>query len=473
MPSHNERVIGRLIVLVLMNFIFGWSSQAAAQDFTLGSTPLAPSPVNQGSSAVATITVSSLNGFNQAVALSVECPAGTTCTFNPASVTPPAGNVITSTLTIATTASTPTSNTLTVTGSSGGISRTTALILNAQAAPVAVPMAAGSRVPLRTLQADPRTVNRQNAAISYRHLNEYPDNEREAARAALRSIMRAQDTFEPFAANLDTAAELTDTGTGNVPSATGSLQPQAKGVITWESAHFGSDDTNGANDRWYDFSFGGQFGYVPIYTLVNLTNSAGTALTPKARPMFQQGFVWSIRPQLNVHLPPVVNNLLSEEVAVFGGVGQSILTSPVNSFKQSNDTITATIVSNNVGNGALFYETGLQYRLYNTDLATVHRDKSFLNPSFFLESGFKIDSRFKAEGDLAGYDSPRNRAFVRFLVSLNKVTNARGTSEPKEPFSVDFGIAHEIPVSESRVPASTRIIIRGSMDVMKLLKGSQ
>jgi hypothetical protein len=189
--------------------------------------------------------------------------------------------------------------------------------------------------------------------------------------------------------------------------------------------------------------------------------------------MFQQGFVWSIRPQLNVHLPPVVNNLLSEEVAVFGGVGQSILTSPVNSFKQSNDTITATIVSNNVGNGALFYETGLQYRLYNTDLATVHRDKSFLNPSFFLESGFKIDSRFKAEGDLAGYDSPRNRAFVRFLVSLNKVTNARGTSEPKEPFSVDFGIAHEIPVSESRVPASTRIIIRGSMDVMKLLKGSQ
>src|SRR5690348_11013726 len=118
MPSQNERVIGRLIVLVLMSFIFGWSSQAAAQDFTLGSTPLAPSPVNQGSSAVATIAVSSLNGFNQAVALSVECPDGTTCTFNPASVTPPAGNVITSTLTIATTASTPTSSTLTVTGSS-------------------------------------------------------------------------------------------------------------------------------------------------------------------------------------------------------------------------------------------------------------------------------------------------------------------------------------------------------------------
>src|ERR1051326_6187949 len=366
MPRQSKKVIGRVIVLLLVGFLCGSGSRAVGQDFTLGSTPLAPSPVTKGSSAVSTITVTLLDGFNQAVALTVECPADTTCTFNPASVAP-AGNVGTSILTIVTTSSTPDSTTLTVTGTAAGLSRTTSLPLTAQAAPPAV---GGRRGLVSTLRTNPRSVTRQEAVTSYRHLNDYPAEERDAARTMLRSITRAQDTFEPFGANLDTAAELTDTGTGNVPSATGSPQPQAKGVITWESAHFGSDDTDGSLDKRLDFSFGGQFGYAPVYTLVNLANSSATALTPKARPMFQQGFVWSIRPQLNLHLPPVVNKLLSEELAVFGGVGQSILTSPVNSFKQSNDTITATIVSNNVGNGALFYETGLQYRLYNSDLAT-------------------------------------------------------------------------------------------------------
>lgn len=469
MQNENKKVTGRVVLPLLVIVICGWGYQAVAQDFTLGATPLVPSPVNRGSSSASTITVAPLGGFNQTVVLSIQCPAGTGCAFNPASVTP-AGNVAISTLTVTTSGTTPEVSTLSVTGTAGGVSRTLSLSLSVQAPPAG---GGGARVEMSTLRQNPRSVNRPDAVTSYRHLNQYPAAERDEARALLRPILRAQDTFEPFAANLDTAAELTDTGTGNVPSATGSLQPQAKGVITWESAHFGADDTDGTYDRGFDFSFGGQFGYAPVYTLVNLANSAGTALTPKTRPMFQQGFVWSIRPQFNIHLPAVVNNLLSEELAVFGGVGQSILTSPVNSFKQSNDTITATIVSNNVGNGAAFYETGLQYRLYNSDLATIHRDKSFLSPSFLLESGFKVDNRFKAEGDLAGYDSPRNRAFVRFLVSLNKVINARGTNEPKEPFSVDFGIAHEMPVSESRVPASTRIIIRGSIDVLKLLKGSQ
>jgi hypothetical protein len=319
---------------------------------------------------------------------------------------------------------------------------------------------------ITTLQTEPRSLDRVSLVTIYDNLDQINDPvTRSKARSLVQREMLSEGMFEPFAAHLDTAAELTDTGTGNVPSATGSLQPQAKGLISWESAHFGETHS-------LDFSFGGQFGYAPVLALVNLTSS-GTALPPNARPMFLQGFVWGIRPQINWHVGEFHDNQVSAEIAVFGGLGQTILTSTVSSFKQSDKTVNATTVSNNVGNGAPFLETGLQLRLYNADFKTVHRDKSYLAPAFLLEGGFKSDGRFKAEGDLAGYDSPRSRGFVRFLVSLNKVTNARGTTDPKEPFSVDFGVDHEMPLSEQRVPASTRIIVRGSLDVLKLLKGSQ
>ena len=466
MPNQKNLFAWLTALVIVIGACGGGAPQAIAQNFTIGATPLAPSPVIRGGSSTSTITVTALGGFDQTVILSHDCQAGTTCTFNPPSVTP-AGNTVFSTLTVVTSAATPDTSTLTITGTSGPLSRATSLTVSTQAAA----MGGQIRPSAAVLRANPRAYNRRTLVNAYRHLNEmYEPAQRDEARSLLRRALQGEDAFEPFAANLDTAAEITDTGTGNVPSATGSLQPQAKGIITWESAHFGSDDT-GQTSQKLDFSFGGQFGYAPVYTLVNLTNSAAAALTPKARPMFQQGFIWTIRPQFNIHLPSVVNNALSEELAPFGEIGQTILTSPVTSFKQSNDTITATIVSNNVGNGALFFESGLQYRLYNAKLEDVHRNKGFLNPAFLLESGFKVDNRFKAEGDLAGYDSPRNRAFVRFLVSLNKVGKTLGTDEPKESFSVDFGVTHEIPMSDSRVPASTRIIIRGSLDVMKLLKG--
>lgn len=330
------------------------------------------------------------------------------------------------------------------------------------------------------LQTNPRFYDRQSLANIYWNLNAITDPvKRSTLQSLVQHQMSDEGLSEPFAAVLDTSAEITDTGTGNVPSATGSLQPQAKGLITWESSHFGhqkaDDETMSGSSSVHhpDFSFGGQFGYAPVFTLVNLTNASGAALSPKARPMFQQGFVWSIRPQLNVPLFQFLHDQLSSELAVFGEVGETILTSSVTSFKQSNDTITATLVSNNVGNGATYFESGIQFRLYNSDLATVHLNKNYLTPKFYVESGFKVDDRFKAEGDLAGYDSPRNRAFVRFLVSLTNIRKTLGTADPKDSFSVDFGVDREMPISESRVPASTRIIIRGSLDIMKLLKGSQ
>jgi subtilase family serine protease len=107
-----------------------WPGFVLTPDFSVGGT--AATVVGPGQSGTSTIRVSQTNGFTGTVTLSCSgLPTGATCTFNPATVT--AG---TSTLTIATTASTPiaTSN-ITVTGTSGVLSHSTTVSLTVTAAP--------------------------------------------------------------------------------------------------------------------------------------------------------------------------------------------------------------------------------------------------------------------------------------------------------------------------------------------------
>jgi hypothetical protein len=120
---------------------FDWSTRLAslkfsgcggppAPDFSISASPSSQTVV-QGSSTTYTVTVTSLNGFNSAVSLTVSgCPSGTTCTLNPTSVTPPANGSANSTLTVQTTSSTPTGTyTLTITGTSGTLTHTTTVQL--------------------------------------------------------------------------------------------------------------------------------------------------------------------------------------------------------------------------------------------------------------------------------------------------------------------------------------------------------
>ncbi|MBI1820966.1 MAG: hypothetical protein HYR79_04580, partial [Nitrospirae bacterium] len=100
----------------------GWastpSSNLTIQDYSLGVSPPSAS-VNQGSSTTYTVTLTTINAFASSVTLSVPtgCPPNATCTFSP---NPISGNGATSTLTVATAAST-TANpyTLTIQGTGG------------------------------------------------------------------------------------------------------------------------------------------------------------------------------------------------------------------------------------------------------------------------------------------------------------------------------------------------------------------
>lgn len=96
-------------------------------DFTITASPSSQS-VSRGSKATYTATLGAVNGFNSSVSLSITgCPSrGTTCSFNPTSLTPP-GN---STLTVSTTSRTRTGTyTLTLKGTGGGKTHSTTVSL--------------------------------------------------------------------------------------------------------------------------------------------------------------------------------------------------------------------------------------------------------------------------------------------------------------------------------------------------------
>jgi hypothetical protein len=95
-------------------------------DFTISASPSSRS-VTRGSNATYTATLGAVNGFNSSVSLSLSgCPSRSTCSFNPASLTPP-GN---STLTVATTSRTRRGTyTLTINGTGGGKQHSTSVSL--------------------------------------------------------------------------------------------------------------------------------------------------------------------------------------------------------------------------------------------------------------------------------------------------------------------------------------------------------
>ena len=105
-------------------------------DFSISASPSSLT-IQQGSSGSSTITVSSINGFNQPVQLTKSgAPSGVTATLNPQQVTPPAGGSKTCTLTVSVDATaTPGSYPLTVTGTSGALSHNVRISLEITAAP--------------------------------------------------------------------------------------------------------------------------------------------------------------------------------------------------------------------------------------------------------------------------------------------------------------------------------------------------
>jgi hypothetical protein len=273
--------------------------------------------------------------------------------------------------------------------------------------------------------------------------------------------------YSPFGANLDVAASFGDTGASGIPSAQNSIQTEALGRIDFESEHFFYDFGSCLSHR-PTISFGGSVGLRPALVMENLTSSTAKIAVPNNRPMFQDAFAWSIGPKVNI-----ATSHLSQ-LAMFADLGETFLISQVTSFKQGDDTITATPVSNNVGQSAIYWETGVEWKYLNTDIANAYLNKTdVLTPPFTVAVGYKHDTRFKGSGDLATFSDPEGRFFFRFSVGLNKIGNFSGDQvDPGKGYTFKFGVDYERPTGDSRLPTSTRYFVSANIDLMKVFKPS-
>jgi hypothetical protein len=93
---------------VIDAFVAKYATGVSSANFTVTNSALSNTSGHAGVSATSTITVTSTNGFNSAVALQCTVApavtAGPTCSFDHPSVTPPANSTATATLSVATTA---------------------------------------------------------------------------------------------------------------------------------------------------------------------------------------------------------------------------------------------------------------------------------------------------------------------------------------------------------------------------------
>lgn len=282
----------------------------------------------------------------------------------------------------------------------------------------------------------------------------------------------AEELYQPFGAVFDLLGSFSDAGSGAYPAAQSGIQTEALGRIEWESEHYGYKNTvSGGStigyEKKFDFSFGGAIGIYPALVLENLSSTTATISQPLARPMFQDAFQWEIGPRIN---RPLFSH---GEASVFVNFGQNFLLSQVSSFKQGDNTVTATPVSNGVGRTAAFGEAGLEAKILSSTIWQAHDNKyDNLRPLFLIATGVKKDTRLSGSGDLGGYDHAQDRLFFRFFLNLTSIVSYNDQVKKAAPGSIRFGIDMDRGLISQRIPTATRFFVSADFNIMQVFKPS-
>jgi hypothetical protein len=332
-------------------------------------------------------------------------------------------------------------------------------------------------------QNTPGTLQQSSTLQKYIFLQQVRQNGRDALgvsptsagpllAADIVSANAADQLYQPFGAVFDLLGSFSDAGSGAYPSAQSGIQTEALGQIEWESEHYGYKNTvsNGTTigfEKKFDFSFGGGIGIYPALVLENLSSTTTTIAQPLARPMFQAAFKWEIGPRLN---RPLFSH---GEASAFANFGQNFLLDQVTSFKQGDNTVTATPVSNGVGRAAAFAEGGLEAKILSSTIWLAHDNKyDNLRPLFLVATGVRKDTRLSGSGDLGGYDHPQERLFFRFFINLTSITAYSDDVKKSAPGSIRFGIDMDRGLLSQRVPTATRFFVSADFNIMQVFKPS-
>src|ERR1035437_4528800 len=282
----------------------------------------------------------------------------------------------------------------------------------------------------------------------------------------------ADQLYEPFGAVFDLLGSFSDAGSGAFPSAQSGIQTEALGRVEWESEHYEYANVTKLGSevdyvRKLDFSFGGTIGLYPALVLENLSSTSETIAQPHNRPMFQDAFQWQIGPKLNY---PLYSH---GEATFFVNVGQNFLINQVTSFKEGDNTVTATPVSNGVGRTAAFGEAGFEAKILSSTIWQAHDNKyDNLRPLFLVATGVRKDTRLSGSGDLAGYDHAQDRLFFRFFINLTKIIAYNDQVNKAAPASVRFGVDMDRGLISQRVPTATRFFVSADFNIMQVFKPS-
>lgn len=197
-------------------------------------------------------------------------------------------------------------------------------------------------------------------------------------------LMALYGLRERLAAALDSGVSVAETGDDEVRSARDtSLETQVRGLVRWESEHFGDDKPKAG----MDFSIGGSFGFIPIVTLVSVIDPitklpVGGEQAPIPFSTYFQGFTWDIVGR--GHFPARGRF----ESGIFLKFGHGALLSDTDSFERkgaaagSDAVVVMQRFRNGTGRVAPFWETGVEGRLYGEEsMDQVHSEKTYLNPA--------------------------------------------------------------------------------------------
>ena len=249
---------------------------------------------------------------------------------------------------------------------------------------------------------------------------------------------------------------------GGVADGDDGLQQQAQGYLAWESRHLGA-----AADNVLEANLRGRLGFVPAVALLQTDTVALNMGADSVTARFKDAFVWTLGLQINRPVSSVA------ELSLVGLIGQTRLNTTSEIVERGGERILRLSLVDNDARTAWFGEVGLQLNVFDNPLEVLHAENDFLSPLFLLSTGFKRDTRFRADGELLRRDANQDRFYFRFMIDALKVVDRRQLAEQSRTFTVGFGVEYERSWigDESPIPSSTRFMLRGDLDFLQALRG--
>jgi hypothetical protein len=302
-------------------------------------------------------------------------------------------------------------------------------------------------------------------------IKDVPDANLDAAFGMLaESLHEALDRnglFAPFSATLIAGAAMNFTEGGLKAASENTFEVGQVMKVVAETKHFGEEK----GVRPFDASAGATLGLEPVRALfVKPGTTSDLALG------FMNGLAWSAFGKLN--LTPTQTG----EIPLFLRVGQGIPSKgSLGVTGADGKPASLTPVANGDAASGRVIDVGAEWHYFGKPMELVHAEKSFFDPPFAMGLWYRWDERLDttdlppaADGSAIAYQNAGGGA--KRLVFRVSVAPAKFTKDPAKPdqvVSFGFSVEYEraLGCSSSCVPSTTRVVIRGDVDLVKAFTG--